>query len=292
MEIKEEIYETICDLRILLQPEPYKGEVLKHQEHDQKTHGSWADGSSGSSLDAMPYEWKPKIKPAIDSTELSDWEYKKGLDVLKTVSESPIAINVWNWDLNKIIESGRFKSLEEIPKEVNEPYLLEYRQGRQDLEVGMWGVPEADDGPIYGFVNTPASLQPNLSVETSNYGDLTVVLKDSVLGRTTVSAGDSANHGLIPVKLTDAREGNLSSQQIDGAFRSRPFQSGATSVSRPISIVRQVSDINYFEAQIHGGVSLDDIAYIEKGRWAEISPKAMSVLESKGITVKEPWKNR
>lgn len=266
--------------------------VFKHEEHDQKTHGSWADGSSESDLDAMPYEWKPKVKPAIDSTELTDWEYKKGLDVLKTVSESPIAINVWNWDLNRIIESGRFKSLEEIPKEVNEPYLLEYRQGRQDLEVGMWGVPEADDGPIYGYVDTPASLQPNLGIETSNYGDLKIVLKDSVLGKTTITAGDSLNSGLIPIKLTDAKAGNLSREQVDGAFRSRAFQTGKTSVSEPVSIVSNAQNIRYFEAQIHGGISLDDIAYIEKGRWATISPEAMSVLESKGITIKEPWKTK
>jgi hypothetical protein len=28
-------------------PAPYEGDVLKHQEHDQKTHGSWAKGGNG-----------------------------------------------------------------------------------------------------------------------------------------------------------------------------------------------------------------------------------------------------
>ena len=61
METKELGFEIICDIYPLLKPAPYQSDVLKHQQHDQKTHGSWADGSSESGLDAMPYEWKPKV---------------------------------------------------------------------------------------------------------------------------------------------------------------------------------------------------------------------------------------
>lgn len=43
MEIKELGFETICKLYPLLEPQPYEGDVRKHQEHDQSTHGSWAD---------------------------------------------------------------------------------------------------------------------------------------------------------------------------------------------------------------------------------------------------------
>jgi hypothetical protein len=45
MEIEELGFETICDIFPLLEPEPYEGAVLKHQEHDQSTHGNWATGS-------------------------------------------------------------------------------------------------------------------------------------------------------------------------------------------------------------------------------------------------------
>ena len=39
-------FETVCKLFPLLEPEPYEGDVLKHQsgKHDQKLHGSWSDG--------------------------------------------------------------------------------------------------------------------------------------------------------------------------------------------------------------------------------------------------------
>lgn len=43
MEIKELGFETICKLYPLLEPQPYEGDVRKHQEHDQSSHGSWAD---------------------------------------------------------------------------------------------------------------------------------------------------------------------------------------------------------------------------------------------------------
>jgi hypothetical protein len=51
MEIEELGFETICNLVPLLEPEPYEGDVLKHQEHDQSSHGNWATGiTSGKDL--------------------------------------------------------------------------------------------------------------------------------------------------------------------------------------------------------------------------------------------------
>jgi hypothetical protein len=46
-------FETICDLRTLLQPEPYEGDVLKHQQHDQSSHGNWAAGSKSIAGEVM-----------------------------------------------------------------------------------------------------------------------------------------------------------------------------------------------------------------------------------------------
>jgi len=49
LEIKELGFETICNIYPLEEPRPYEGDVLKHGTHDQKTHGSWADGSESLS---------------------------------------------------------------------------------------------------------------------------------------------------------------------------------------------------------------------------------------------------
>ena len=259
--------------------------VEKHGTHDQKTHGNWAEGSSGSSLDAMPYEWKPKIKtPSDTSTEFADFEYKKGKQYLEEAAISPTAIRVSGGELNSIVSEGRFKTLEEQPdlKDFDG-----YKQARQELEVGLWGIPEKDAGPVYGYIDTP--LQPSLDNETRNYGEIKVILKDSVAGRTTITAGDSANSGLTPVLLKDIREGNLTNQQVDGAYRSRAFQTNATSVFSPRIIVHQHTRLDYYEAQIHGGVSLKDIKSVDirsqSGYSPPVSKNTIETLKNMGIEV-------
>lgn len=260
--------------------------VKKHQEHDQSTHGNWADGSSESGLDAMPYEWKPEFKERerLTARELSSEELNLGRSQLQQVAEAPIAIRVSSGDLElrKIVEHGGFKSLTELP----EPTLgfeIEYNEGRYDLEKGLWGQPTNANSPIYGYFDTP--LQPSVGNETLSYGDVKIILKDKVAGRTTISPGDSANHGLTPVLVTDARKGNLSLEQVDSAYRSRHFQRNMTTVSRPIRSVRTIRDIDYFEAQIHGGVRLSDIKSVRLQRFSIVGEDTIALLEKAGIEV-------
>jgi hypothetical protein len=52
--ITEEIgHEIICDIYPLLEPEPYMGEIVKHQSgtHDQESHGNWASGNFSEETD-------------------------------------------------------------------------------------------------------------------------------------------------------------------------------------------------------------------------------------------------
>jgi hypothetical protein len=260
--------------------------VRKHQEHDQSSHGNWAGGSSESDLDAMPYEWKPEFKERerLTARELSSEELNLGRSQLQQVAEAPIAIRVSSGDLElrKIVEHGGFKSLTELP----EPTLgfeIEYNEGRYDLEKGLWGQPTNANSPIYGYFDTP--LQPSVGNETLSYGDVKIILKDNVAGRTTISPGDSANHGLTPVLVTDARKGNLSLEQVDSAYRSRHFQRNMTTVSRPIRSVRTIRDIDYFEAQIHGGVRLSDIKSVRLQRFSIVGEDTIALLEKAGIEV-------
>jgi len=257
-------------------------DVKKHGEHDQSSHGAWATGGGeGSTIsNSMPYKLNPKIKPPIEDIGWEDKDFKRGKELLKEVATSPIAIRTYENALESIVEAGRFKTLEEFGEGRKGQ---EYFQARQELEVGLWGVPEKDTGPIYGFIDTPK--QTGLDNETRQYGEVKIILKDNVAGRTTITAGDSANHGITPVPLIDAREGKLTSQQVDMVYRSRAFQTNASSVSQPRAMVYGHSQIAYYEAQIHGGVSLNDIksVYIPKGGFVKES--TISALESKGIKV-------
>jgi hypothetical protein len=255
--------------------------VKKHQEHDQSSHGNWAEGSEGS--DSMPYAWNPKIKRGLDFvTELSATGYKVGKKELKDIAESPIAIRIRESKLDLIVADGRFKSLSEKPDQTS-VYEMNYLEARNDLEKGLWGVPENAKSPIYGFIDSP--LHFGVDNMTRMYGDVKIVLKDTVSNRTTITAGDSANHGLIPVRMSDARNGNLTNEQVHGAYISRAFQRGADTVSQPVTSMRGKDKIDYFEAQIHGGVTLNDIKSVRLSKYSIVTEDTITALKEKGIEV-------
>jgi hypothetical protein len=262
--------------------------VKKHQEHDQSSHGNWAEGSSESGLDAMPYEWKPEFKERerLTASELSSEELNLGREQLKQIaSTGAITIRVSSGDLElrKIVEAGGFKSLTELPEPTLD-YSIRYKEARYDLEKGLWGQPESADSPIYGYFDSP--LHKGVDNMTRQYGDVKIVLKDSVAGRTTITPGDSANHGLTPVLVTDARKGNLSLEQVDSAYRSRHFQRGSTTVSQPIRSIRPIGfEIDYFEAQVHGKVTLSDIKSVRLGKYSIVGDETIALLEKAGIEV-------
>ena len=249
--------------------------VRKHGSHDQKTHGNWADGSSESGLDAMPYEWKPKL----NKSGMTDEEYAKNAEILKKIAEAPVSTYLYGMELDLIVKEGRFKSLSEIPTGTENLVMAseEYRQGRADLENGLWGVPTTGVQPIYGFMDTDHGGHKPATIV---YGDVKVTLKDNVSGRTTFSVGDSLNSTLVPVKVSDARAGTLSKQEMAGSFTSQKTETYSVQ-----SELRSPDRIGYFEAQVHGGISLKDIKSVTISQYARVSPSTIETLTALGVEV-------
>lgn len=249
--------------------------VLKHGEHDQSSHGNWAEGSSESGLDAMPYEWKPKLS----KSNMTDEEYTKNAETLKSIAEAPVSTYLYGMELDLIVKEGRFKSLSEIPTGTENLVMAseEYRQGRADLENGLWGVPTTGVQPIYGFMDTDHGGHKPATIV---YGDVKVTLKDNVSGRTTFSAGDSLNSTLVPVKVSDARAGTLSKQEMAGSFTSQKTETYLVQ-----SELRSPDRIGYFEAQVHGGISLKDIKSVTISQYARVAPSTIETLTALGVEV-------
>jgi len=260
-------------------PAPLEEDVKKHGTHDQKTHGNWADGSSESGLDAMPYEWKPEL--GVDDSRLPPYKSKELSEVLLNIAEAPIAIRLSAPELDSIIQEGRFKSLNEIPIEESPGQSQPYRDARSKLENGIWGVPKTGIQPIYGYMDT---RYDGHEPQSEGYGDIKIILKDNVAGRTTFSAGDSLNAALTPVKVTDARAGSLSNSALIAAHQSRSPEAAGYQ-----DIFRSPSRISYYEAQIHGGVSLKDIKSVDirtqTGYSPPLSESTIKTLEQMGIEV-------
>jgi hypothetical protein len=249
--------------------------VLKHQEHDQSSHGNWAEGSAESNLDAMPYEWKPKLK----TSRMSDEEYAKNADILKNIAEAPVSTYLYGMELDLIVQEGRFKSLNEIPIK-NEGLAMaseEYRQGRSELEHDLWGVPKTGVQPIYGYMDTEYE---NHQLGAGIYGDVKVTLKDSVLGRTTFTAGDSLNSTLIPIKVSDARAGTLSKPAMVASYTSQKSET-----YRVETKLRSPERYGYFEAQVHGGISLTDIKSVSMSQYSRVAQGTIDTLRALGVEV-------
>jgi len=268
--------------------------VLKHGDHDQSTHGAWATGgsensSSESNLNSMPYEWKPK--GGNYGEELSPEKYKETLDLYKEIAKAPIAIQLDSQELESIIADGRFKSLGEISSE--DKYKEVYLEGRSEIENNLWGVPKTGTQPIYGYLDTkvdghePATLM---------YGDVKITLKDNVAERATFTAGDSLNNFLTPVLVKDAQEGKISNLDLVGSFRSyveypaTEYRSYYRTIG-PTENFQGGKRVSYFEAQIHGGISLKDIKSVDvtaqTGYTPPVSQKVIKSLRAKGIEVIE-----
>jgi GNAT superfamily N-acetyltransferase len=116
--------------------------------------------------------------------------------------------------------------------------------------------------PVYGYVGRPGGEHP---IAVHNYGDVTLVLKDSVRGRTTVTLGDSLNTNTTPVPI----DGKVTPRQVSDASAhtifSDDFRVTANNGSKPLA-----KGAMYMEAQIMGGVRREDISRIVFGSNADI----------------------
>lgn len=253
-------------VKILYEPK----QVIKHGNHDQKTHGNWSEGSMESGLDSMPFEWKPVREEPTWGTSTAF----NAKEAFEEVADSPIATRLWGEELDMIVKDGRFKTLDEIPH--GEGLVVasdEYRAGRNEIEGDSWRIPKNAVRPIYGYLDTD---DPQHQRGAELYGDVKVVFKDNIAGRTTVTAGDSLNHKLTPVLISELRSKKASADDAMRASRSN----GLVDYSGNKRI-----KVEYFETQIHGGIKLKDIKSVTLDRFSQVNPDTITVLKQLGIEV-------
>lgn len=256
-------------MSLIIRFEPGLRPVFKHQEHDQSSHGNWAQGSSNSGIDAMPYAWNP-----LQGREPTWGTATAGIakEAFAEIAQSQIATRLWGGELDNIVQEGRFKSLNEIPKdsEFGTSASEQYRKARADLENGTWRTPKEAVQPIYGYLDVE---NPIYQEGVFLYGDVKIVFKENIAGRTTVTAGDSLNHRLTPVRLSELRDKTVNADDVMRASRSNAF-SGEFEIQ-----------VEYIEAQIHGGVKLSDFKSVTLSRISQVEPSTIATLKNLGIEV-------
>lgn len=110
--------------------------------------------------------------------------------------------------------------------------------------------------PIYGYL-APSDFPDDITNSgVSQYGEVRIVLKDSVKDRTTMTIGDSLNTGAIPMSMTHKPTGFDVWKATDS--RNQIHHNILDGIA-PEDIVND----DYFEAQIHDGVKASDIESIQ-----------------------------
>lgn len=205
----------------------------------------------------------PDEDPLADLPEVTDAE----LDALKEQVKAqlrrefagkPIGVRVTTDGLGRILRDGRMKTMFETGRSGGlgggSRGYREIRERAEDAFFGLGPDSDARERPIYGFVAVegiqPAgSLNPTepneASVRLANYGDVQVILKDSVRSRTTATVGDSIDEHILPTPVDNP------------GWES--FNPGAHGFRELEIDWRQRGNWIYPEAQVHGGVSVDDI---------------------------------
>ena len=187
-------------------------------------------------------------------------ETAKGI-IKNAMAEGKVTVAISLPSLKEVVAAGRFKNQFETgtsgglknttTRKIGEKAALDV-----DLET------KSKDRPIYGYITTNTgkvksfeerandinvAWQGILSIfndSTNQYGLIKVVLKDSVRARTTVTIGDSLRTGV----LADSINGTAPDLVQMGLYRyGAPTHMGGMPAS------------SYLEAQITGGVKLEDI---------------------------------
>lgn len=152
--------------------------------------------------------------------------------------DPPLTIRISGTLLSKLAADGQFKTQHDTGFSAGSysPSM------RDDHELNMFGVEKTR--PIYGYVQDQGGLTSHAQIY---YGEVVVVLKPGVKDRTTLTWEDSLNISQPPAPIPYRDVTTAIDSRIGAAISSE------YGLRRP----------GYVEAQIHGGVTIDDISHFE-----------------------------
>ena len=178
--------------------------------------------------------------------------------------------------LKRLVSNGRFKTVHETGKSSQQfGGYLEVRSAYEKTVMGVADNVPNKAMPVYGhgMGATKADRAEKGWRQLNSYGGVSVELKDSVLNRTTWTIGDSMTGQARPLFTSEVRK--ASAEEIVEA-----------SSHQALDKVFWNHDPGYIEAQVHGGVSLDDVKKVtipikSQGKVGSLP----DVLREKGIEV-------
>jgi len=230
------------------------------------------------------------LKKQFDDSDMTP----ESLETLKDSTESvfdnidfmgaeTVNITVPAPTLEKIFNDGRLKT----QHETNTSQGAFNPDLRSIQEVAMFSIhPKTKQRPIYGTVRR--GTNEDSDELSTQYGAATIVLKDGVENRTTWTQADSLGHQtaastLIPNKRT---WDGLHNQTVHPKTKDAYFSSERRRRTAELGFPTDYENWPFIEAQIHGGVSLEDISHIIIDEaWYENNPEMLFEHFGPGVDV-------
>lgn len=200
--------------------------------------------------------------------EYMDEQFEKVKELVNDEANE-LVIRVKEASMENILKDGEFKN-QYTTLTSGGTYNPDWRKV---VENNLFNIPInaiSRNRPIYGYISNKFVENGSRGFELQKYGNIKVVLKDSVKDRCYFTMGDSMNNSsrIIPSKLVDIQRYSIRPEELAfnkwknlGEFRGYP------------------------EIQIFGGVKLSDIKYIELPKELKGSEIAKSISDN-GIKIR------
>ena len=223
--------EKVAGEKVPVRPKEPMGARLEYEPTPKKLSEAWTTGQKAiekgaGRLGIEPSELEAAIRERLD-TDL----------------QNPIAIRRGVRGATSVLQEGRFKTQFETGTSGG-AFAPEYRAKGENGGLGIPMNVEPGRRPVYGYVATDTH-------GASGYGGIEFELRNEVKARTTITLGDSL------IGFGSEYDG----QQLVGTPISEPNQEGWDG-SVELYHDEGVRGILYIEAQIQGGVSLEDVSRI------------------------------
>lgn len=206
---------------------------------------------------------------------------QEALDYTKGMVASPnlrIAVAVHSQNLNGILDGGL--STQFSTQSSGGSYMPSYRAAYEGVTFATHPATLANRRPLYANLH-PVGVQGTRANRSEQYGQIQLVVKQSVHDRATFSVQDSLGSNRTAASV----KGPITVGQASPYANRKGPRQWEHPADKPAKAAKGES-YSYAEAQIHKGLSISDIAYVTLPQGARLPSGAAAKLKALGIPVK------
>jgi hypothetical protein len=223
-------------------------------------------------LTMTPEQWgvgEFEDRPITD-TEFEEGKQRATAQIRKDFAGKKVATRITPAGLAKVLDAGRFKTMFETQTTSASTYVPDKRAMYEEMAFGLPRDVDPTKRPIYGYLSDGVRSIDDDDTLLDTYGDVQVIFKDAIRSRTTATVGDSLDEKVLPSPVNDPQWFSFSGGMRQSQHGYDP----------------EGADYLYKEAQIHNGVSIEDIEEVVFPKGDPPTAALQAALTKRGI----PWR--